>query len=117
MTAYDDISEQDGFYGQRTAGYLVLYPVLREVARGHGYALAVHGSLQKDLDVLAVPWVEECSDPDVLAEALRDKSGGQFVGGVGLKPHGRKAYTIHLGLAGYIDLSVAFPQKTCVRVD
>ena len=101
----------DGFYAERAATYAMLYPRLREVARGHGYALALHGTLQKDLDVLACPWVEEASSPEALAEALRELIGGEFAGGPEnrgtTKPHGRRAWTILLlGSAGYVDLSV-----------
>src|SRR5271154_4799160 len=32
-----------------------LYPKLAEVFRSHGYALAVHGSLASDFDLVAVP--------------------------------------------------------------
>ncbi len=101
--------------------YAVLYAGLREEAFKHGYALALHGSLQKDLDVVAVPWVEVVSDPDTLAKALCNRANGVIVDGsvrneFGIfiretnpkkKPHGRLAYTIHLGSdSGYVDLSV-----------
>ena len=36
-----------------------LYPDLAEIAREHGYALAVHGSLARDFDLIAVPWREK----------------------------------------------------------
>jgi hypothetical protein len=71
-----------------------------EVARQHGYALAVHGSMATDLDAVAVPWVEKVSEPDVLAEAIRECVGGCFPGAetaeqnAGLKPHGRRSYNI-----------------------
>ncbi len=44
--------------------YMVgIYPQLVEEARRHGYALAPHGSLQRDLDLIAVPWSEEAAAP------------------------------------------------------
>lgn len=106
-----DRRAEDGMYAERAATYAMLYPRLREVARQHGYALALHGTLEKDLDVLACPWVEGASDADALAEALRDRLGGAFAGGPehhgSVKPHGRRAWTILLlGSAGYVDLSV-----------
>jgi hypothetical protein len=91
--------------------YLALLPRLRLVARKHGYALAVHGSLQRDFDLIAAPWVEQVSSPAVLAEALRLAAGGVIeYGRPGRdpmqKPHGRLAWSIHLGGRQYIDLSV-----------
>jgi len=41
------------------AYYKKLLPDLRECARDLGYCLAVHGSQSRDLDLIAVPWVEE----------------------------------------------------------
>ena len=53
--------------------YAALYPELAEVARSHGYALAVHGSLARDFDLIAVPWAESVSEPGaVVAELVRD---------------------------------------------
>lgn len=98
----------DGFYAECTIGYATLYPKLREVARQHGYALALHGSLVKDLDVVAVPWTEDAADPVTLAKALTTRAHG-FIpeGGIAERLHGRIAVTIHLvGPAGYIDLSI-----------
>lgn len=102
--------------------YAHALPTLTNVARKHGYALAVHGSMATDLDLIAVPWIEEVSHPDVLAEALRECVGGMFSGGqdatsnATVKTHGRIAYNIlpsnlFLGVpklkwSPWIDLSV-----------
>lgn len=51
--------------------YEVLLAPLRAVARSHGYALAVHGSLARDIDLIAVPWRPDVSAADVLVEAIR----------------------------------------------
>lgn len=49
-----------------------MYPRLAELFRRHGYALAVHGSVGTDFDLIAVPWVEGASDPRaVVAEVLK----------------------------------------------
>lgn len=100
---------------------------LREVARAHGYALAVHGTLAYDIDLVACPWSEPLSEAKVLAEAIQQKAeeiiGFAFdsdrasaanpryfeQGCPGSKPHGRLAWTFHLGGGPYIDLSVLAP--------
>lgn len=109
------------FAATKVTYYAVLYQELRAEAYLHGYALALHGSLQKDLDVVAIPWVAGAASEETLVKALCEKAsgciipGGQFRDGQwhtvtdpGWKPHGRKAYTIllmgHDG--GYVDLSV-----------
>jgi hypothetical protein len=100
---------------------------LREVARRYGYALGVHGSLARDIDLIAAPWANiACSThPVTLAEAIREKAaelnGGiafqkpgedtwWFIAGCpGAKPHGRLQWTFHLGGGPYIDLCVLPP--------
>lgn len=99
--------------------YLWLIPLMTEIAREHGYALAVHGSINRDLDLIAVPWVEEVKPATELVEALRECVCGNirsYVRGAGgndvcvnpeNKPHGRVAWSIHMQYPHlYIDLSV-----------
>lgn len=34
---------------------------MRKLARNHGWTVAIHGSLRRDIDLIAVPWVDEAS--------------------------------------------------------
>jgi hypothetical protein len=68
-----DAMGPDGFFAQRMTFYAAIYPRLREVAREHGYALALHGSLTKDLDLLAVPWVVDADDEATLVRAIVER--------------------------------------------
>lgn len=102
--------------------YATLLPKLREIAATHGYALALHGSLTRDCDLVAVPWQEWAHPALTLVTAIRDEIGGWFHspdpqfesmikdGCVSMKPHGRRSYSIHLtahGMDGpYLDISV-----------
>lgn len=45
---------------------------IRQIAREHGYAIAVHGSLraESDIDLLAVPWVKDAHAPRTLMRAI-----------------------------------------------
>lgn len=58
-------------HGQMLKDYYteILRP-LKKQARSMGYALAVHGSMARDLDLVAVPWVEGAVDPIELVEAF-----------------------------------------------
>jgi hypothetical protein len=40
--------------------YTSLLPELRRVAREYGYELGLHGSMTRDLDLIAAPWIS-CS--------------------------------------------------------
>ncbi len=97
----------------RPVAYVCHVPRITAVAREYGYAIGVHGSLQRDLDLIAVPWSEVAATADELVVAICGAAGGFIVRGQDAtkKPHGRVAYTIHLGAGLYIDLSV-MPLKT-----
>ncbi|GAC1536540.1 MAG: hypothetical protein NVS3B10_00560 [Polyangiales bacterium] len=105
----------------------ILLPALREVARRHGYALAVHGSLQRDIDLVAAPWTEHATTAANFARDIYAACAaivGCVTGPAGWtegndspppsgslpnpasKPHGRLGWTIHFTGASYIDLSV-----------
>ena len=89
-------------------------PGLQLAARGCGYALAVHGSLARDIDLIAIPWTDHCDRPELLVERLCGAlsalvgralrlGGGDWAD----KPHGRRALTIILGgICPEIDLSI-----------
>ncbi|HRX37764.1 MAG TPA: hypothetical protein P5337_15335 [Aestuariivirga sp.] len=93
-----------------------ILPPVREAARFNGYAVAVHGSLSRDIDLIAVAWTEDAQPVDQLVDAVRGAICGVLgncllIGEPGQKPHGRIAYTlIHPGFAGEIDLSVIPPR-------
>jgi hypothetical protein len=105
----------------RAAAYVALYPMLVQIARRHGYALAIHGSVARDFDLIAVPWIDEASEPLTLIKAFKkatrtvtqheefDHVGPQDCHPT-QKPHGRVAYSLHVtnsGMyGGYLDISV-----------
>lgn len=68
----DTQQERPCTYAERTKEfYDAMIPALRFVARSCGYALAIHGSLKTDIDLIAAPWREHCVGPDYLAERIR----------------------------------------------
>lgn len=90
--------------------YMVgIYPALATKAREHGYALALHGSIQRDLDVIAIPWIETVSTPEQLVIALCeefDAEPNHPLTEPTIHPHGRISYSIPLWWGAYIDLSI-----------
>lgn len=102
----------------RALAFAASLPALQATAREHGYALAVHGSMATDLDLIAVPWVDEVSGPETLIEALRLAVNGwireetRYDHNPARRPHGRLAWSIYVGEgATYLDVSV----MPCVR--
>ncbi len=85
--------------------------------REKGYALAAHGSLRRDIDLVAVPWTDEACSAEELAQYLYDSLAklDRIVGwGAGgstpeQRPHGRLSWAMMLASypVCYIDLSVA----------
>lgn len=97
--------------------YALRLPIAREAARRYGYALGLHGSMRRDLDLIAAPWTEEAVPPEDLVKGIAVAVGGYVrketrgcqerdETGATSKPHGRRAWVIHLGADAYIDLSV-----------
>jgi hypothetical protein len=83
-----------------------MYPGLAKIFQGHGYALAVHGSLARDLDLIAVPWAETVSAPEVVLAAITRQWAVHLVGEPAARPHGRVAHTLSVGFGECaIDLS------------
>lgn len=85
--------------------------IIRELAHAKGYCLAEHGSKERDLDVVAIPWTDSACDADELAQYLADnlltENGPARVVDSSSKPWGRKAYNIQLnGFYKLIDLSI-----------
>jgi len=76
--------------------YAGLYPELAEVARKHGYALAVHGSMARDFDVIAIPWTNEAGDPQLIVDEILDTFALEEVGEMDVVEHGRKRWLIKL---------------------
>lgn len=98
-----------------------ILPDLQLAARGAGYALALHGSRARDIDLLAAPWGKHALSPDELVDrllgVLDGKLGRSFtytkktrskkLRDWSEKPHGRRAIILHLpGMCPEIDLSV-----------
>lgn len=51
-------------------------PEIREAAKSCGYAIGVHGSMRRDLDLIAVRWIEGASDKEILARAIHKAACG-----------------------------------------
>lgn len=78
--------------------YLGVLDLIRDVARGMGYAIGLHGSLQRDFDLIAVPWSDEAKSAEDLVEAIRVAVNGACAPietSFTQKPHGRRAWSIY----------------------
>ncbi len=108
---------------QALDAYNAIIAPMRKKARELGYAIAVHGSLARDIDLLACPWTANAVDERTLAVVLQSVilevdgtatmswavgKGRQFAldGCPGTKPHGRLGWCFTLTCGVYVDLAV-----------
>lgn len=94
--------------------YAVLYNSMKKAALNLGYTLALHGSMQMDMDLIAVAWVEEAEPVEKLVKAINDCIGTTVwkehnLSNYKTKPHGRISYTLSIMGAWQIDLSIIPP--------
>lgn len=95
----------------RPVFYAVLYESMRKAALDLGYALALHGSMQSDMDLMAMPWTEDARPIEDLVSAINDCVGKTVWYESNLtnrteKPHGRIVYTLSIMGDYYIDFSI-----------
>ena len=104
--------------------YAYVFEDLKKIAKKHGYNLALHGSMNRDLDLVAIPWVNEPSNElkmikefeIFLTERCADESSMLEHYLYGTLPGGRTNYIINLNRGGhwnnyddkqyYLDISV-----------
>lgn len=86
--------------------YASIYPGLAQICRAHGYALAIHGSVQRDFDVVAIPWVDDAGDPeDVVTEIVASFAVTRSSAVAAIRSHGRILYGLCLAGEAFVDLS------------
>ena len=90
--------------------WIFKFPEYRRIAAECGWAIAIHGSAVHDLDLMAMPWVENHTSADELAQRLTDTEQPNYrrpyeKSKPNDKPNGRIVYTIFTG-GTYIDMNV-----------
>lgn len=89
-----------------------IYTVARLIAWQEGYALTLHGSFTRDLDLVAVPWTDAASEPEHLIKRIEEAGGVKANGEPTKRPHGRLTWTLLFPAFAdprFIDFSVMPP--------
>lgn len=89
--------------------YARVFSKARCIAWGSGYALLLHGTATRDLDILACPWTETAREAEYLAQRIADVCDLNVLAGPSPKPHGRLTWTLTFkgfGDPRFIDLSI-----------
>ncbi len=110
----DTVDEMEAFFISRL-------PAIREAAKALGYAIAVHGSMRRDMDLMAMAWRDDAAPKDDLARAIQMAACGldQSAYGWEQKPSGRVATSFsvcwcewqNMVNKGHVDLSLIDQQK------
>lgn len=110
-----ELAQRVALGGQTTLYLEREYSLLAKCARNHGYALAMHGSMLRDIDLVAVPWVRRCKAPSTLIKAMRaivealagkEKVYVRVSKKPEVKPHGRLAWSLFFSRDAYLDISI-----------
>ena len=82
-----------------------VYPELAGICRKAGYALAVHGSLARDFDLVAIPWAENVINPELVIKEITKTFSVKQIGEPERKLHGRLCYTLSWMGEAFMDFS------------
>jgi hypothetical protein len=94
----------------RTAFYACMYEDIRQCAMDCGWAVSLHGSLASDMDIMAMPWIENAVSfkemIDRVSKLFKDNDmSSQYVISYNEKPHNRVVATIPIFADFYLDIS------------
>ena len=96
--------------------YAYYFEQLKVIAKDHGYNLLLHGSMARDLDLVAVPWVNdpkpELDMINAMSEYLngfKSQSPGIFL--YNILPGGRHSYVLSLNRGGYMNTGTGLHEK------
>ena len=87
--------------------YAFYYELIKEVSKSYGYNLVLHGSMNRDLDLILIPWEENLGDIEKLIDEITLIIGGHVLmqnrsvdnekgDRYSNKPHGRRCYIINI---------------------
>lgn len=87
--------------------YAFYFEVVKQIGLKYGYNIVLHGSMQRDLDLVALPWEETLGDKELMLDEIASTLGGEILiqnksvdNMIGerfsTKPHGRKCYIINI---------------------
>lgn len=100
--------------------YAINFEPMKEIALKYGYNLVLHGSLNRDLDLIAIPWEKKVKSHRKMVKEFAEFIGGSIHHGgrspiYSKKPHRRIVYVVDIYRGGYKS-GAGFAQLTyCCR--
>ena len=94
----------------RPSYYALLYSTLKDVAYRCGWAIAIHGSLNNDMDLVAIAWNDDASTTMEMLQETEAALSGTVFSYKWNGPHhnnaNRTTWTLPLESDLYVDLTV-----------
>ena len=81
--------------------YTIFYEFMKQIAESYGYNLVVHGSMNRDLDLIAIPWNDHCC---FTKEQMMVKEFQQYLTGIEISNDNKEVHftTLPWGRHGYV---------------
>lgn len=83
--------------------YAFYFEVIKEIGLKYGYNIVLHGSLNRDLDLIAIPWQEIIGDKMLMLNEIAETIGGfilvedeESLQSFKNKFHGRESWIINI---------------------
>lgn len=87
--------------------YAFYFEIIKEIGLKYGYNIVLHGSMNRDLDLIAIAWSEDVGNVDEMIDEIALTIGGFLMmqnrsstneagERFSLKPHGRIVYIINI---------------------
>lgn len=83
------------------------FEIIKEIGLKYGYNIVLHGSMNRDLDLIAIPWEENINDKELMVDEIvaviggtllmQNRSANDTIGTrFDYKPHNRIVYIINI---------------------
>lgn len=59
--------------------YGFYFEIIKEIGLKYGYNFVLHGSMNRDLDLIAIPWQEKIGDKKAMMDEIATTLGGQIL--------------------------------------
>ncbi len=92
----------------RAVFYAAMWNDFRQAAMDKGWALALHGSLASDMDIMAMPWTDTATPVNEMIDAIKGclTESERISVIVTEKPNNRVVYTLSIWADFYLDINV-----------
>jgi len=87
--------------------YSYYFEIIKEIGNKYGYNIVLHGSMNRDLDLIAIPWIDDVKDKEEMIDEIAKTIGGILLiqnrtienpngNRFGIRSHGRMTYIINI---------------------